>query len=562
MQEKPVDSVNGRVKWQQLAQMANRSGICSEMAVPEWPRNVLLNVGEFLYKIILNDVKIPHVSKPDASERQIPAFYLLFRKQTNHFLTEEIKPHPYLYRLYKDSHPETLTFETILLPTCSPPRPWVDIDTGGYLFSKVSFIRDPYMTPTILLRNTPTRQLYPALDCLNQLGSIPWRINVPILDILIQIFREGGSEKLDVPQPPSALPSLSELITSLNDMNKSKVAKLALQFRRRKNEMYSLWCDCLYKLSLANHFRDQVFWLPHNLDFRGRAYPVPPHLTHLAADLGRSILMFAKGKPLGPKGLDWLKIHTINLTGMKKREPIDARLKFANEILDLIVDSARNPLTGEMWWTKSDEPWQTLAACKEIDNALQSPDAEKYVCRLPIHQDGSCNGLQHYAALGRDQIGAESVNLYPSDTPQDVYSVVATMVDEYRKKDAEAGDEVAKALEGYVTRKVIKQTVMTTVYGVTKFGGRLQIARQLSDLKEFNQDYTWNGSFYLVEKTFQSLRTMFTSAKEIQDWFTDCARVISTRCNQYVQWVTPLGLPVLQPYYKRVKSSSQNKLIR
>lgn len=81
-----------------------------------------------------------------------------------------------------------------------------------------------------------------------------------------------------------------------------------------------------------------------------------------------------------------------------------------------------------MWWTKSDEPWQTLAACKEIDNALQSPNVEEYVCSFPIHQDGSCNGLQHYAALGRDQVGAESVNLYPSSTPQDVYSVVANMV--------------------------------------------------------------------------------------------------------------------------------------
>ncbi|XP_072762976.1 DNA-directed RNA polymerase, mitochondrial [Anoplolepis gracilipes] len=562
MREKSVDNVNGRVKWQQLVQNANRSGICSEMIVPEWPRNILLSIGEFLYKIILNDVKISHVPKPDAPERQIPAFYLLFRKQNNNFLTEEIKPHPYLHRLYKDSHPETLTFKTILLPTCSPPRPWVDIDTGGYLFSKASFIRDLYLTPTLLLKNTPTKQLYPALDCLNQLGSIPWKINVPMLDILIQIFQEGGSEKLDVPQSPSTLPSLSEIINSSSDMDKSKITKLALQLRRKKNEIYSLWCDCLYKLSLANHFRDRVFWLPHNLDFRGRAYPVPPHLTHLASDLSRSILIFAQGKPLGPKGLDWLKIHMINLTGMKKREPISERLKFANEILDLIIDSARNPLTGEMWWTKSDEPWQTLAACKEIDNALQSPNVEEYICRLPIHQDGSCNGLQHYAALGRDQIGAESVNLYSSDTPQDVYSVVANMVDEYRKIDAEAGNEVAKALEGFVTRKVIKQTVMTTVYGVTKFGGRLQIARQLSDLKEFNQDYTWSGSLYLVEKTFQSLRTMFTSAKEIQDWFTDCARVISTRYNQYVQWVTPLGLPVLQPYFKRVKSLNQNKLVR
>lgn len=46
----------------------------------------------------------------------------------------------------------------------------------------------------------------------------------------------------------------------------------------------------------------------------------------------------------------------------------------------------------------------------------------------PCGQDGSCNGLQHYAALGRDSAGAASVNLMPSDLPQDVYREVATQV--------------------------------------------------------------------------------------------------------------------------------------
>ncbi|XP_071557732.1 DNA-directed RNA polymerase, mitochondrial [Temnothorax nylanderi] len=555
MQEDPVErSSNGRIKWQQLVQEAKKSGICCEMTVPEWSHNTMINVGKFLYNIIVNDVKIPHVSKPGAPERQIPAFYLLFRLHSNKFLMEEIKPHPYLHRFYKDSHPEILSFDTISLPTCSLPRPWVDVNTGGYLLSKVPFVRDPYMKPSRLLRSTSTKQLYPAFDCLNQLGSIPWRINVPVLDILIQIFREGGSKKLNVPQPSTVVPPSSEVIANETEKNAREIAKLLLQLKRTRNEMHALWCDCLYKLSIADHFRDKVFWMPHNLDFRGRAYPVPPHLTHLSSDLGRSILMFAQGKPLGPKGLDWLKIHAINMTGLKKREPMHKRLEFANEILDLIVDSARKPLTGEMWWTKADEPWQTLAACKEIDNALQSPNVEEYVCRLPVHQDGSCNGLQHYAALGRDEIGAKSVNLYPSDRPQDVYSVVAGMVDEYRKIDADAGNEIAKALEGYVSRKVMKQTVMTTVYGVTKFGARLQIARQLSDLKDFDQKYVWSGSMYLVEKTFMSLQSMFESAKEIQNWFTDCARVVTIRCNQYMQWVTPLGLPVIQPYSKHNKA--------
>lgn len=132
-----------------------------------------------------------------------------------------------------------------------------------------------------------------------------------------------------------------------------------------------------------------------------------------------------------------------------------------------------------MWWAESEEPWQTLACCKEIANAIRSPDPTKYKTKFPVHQDGSCNGLQHYAALGRDAAGAKSVNLTPSEYPQDVYSVVSALVEQERKKDAEAGVKIAEVLEGFVKRKVIKQTVMTTVYGVTRFGARLQIAKQL-----------------------------------------------------------------------------------
>jgi len=92
-------------------------------------------------------------------------------------------------------------------------------------------------------------------------------------------------------------------------------------------------------------------------------------------------LVFAKGKPLGKKGLDWLKIHCINLTGLKKKESMEARLVYANEMLAEILDSADQPLAGRKWWQQSDEPWQTLAVCKEIANALRSPDPEQYISR-------------------------------------------------------------------------------------------------------------------------------------------------------------------------------------
>ena len=34
-------------------------------------------------------------------------------------------------------------------------------------------------------------------------------------------------------------------------------------------------------------FRHDVMYFPHNLDFRGRVYPIPPHLNHMGADLSR-----------------------------------------------------------------------------------------------------------------------------------------------------------------------------------------------------------------------------------------------------------------------------------
>lgn len=286
---------------------------------------------------------------------------------------------------------------------------------------------------------------------------------------------------------------------------------------------------------------------------------MPPHLNHLGSDLARSLLIFHKKKPLGVDGFAWLKLHCINLTGLKKRDSVRERLLYAEQIMDDILDSADNPLTGRMWWTRSDEPWQTLSACQEIAKVHRCGNPENYMSSFPIHQDGSCNGLQHYAALGRDAAGAFSVNLTPSDVPQDVYSAVAVLVEEMRQKEAQAGSKIAQVLEGFIRRKVIKQTVMTTVYGVTRYGARLQIAKQLKDIDDFPQEYVWQASTYLTMKTFESLREMFTSTKEIQDWFTECARHISTTKGDNVEWCTPLGLPVVQPYSRYEKKIQASK---
>ena len=80
------------------------------------------------------------------------------------------------------------------------------------------------------------------------------------------------------------------------------------------------------------------------MDFRGRTYAIPPHFNHLCGDTARAIIKFAKEKPLGPDGLDWLKIHLINLTGLKKKCSNAERLEYANVLMPKILDSADKPL--------------------------------------------------------------------------------------------------------------------------------------------------------------------------------------------------------------------------
>lgn len=77
-----------------------------------------------------------------------------------------------------------------------------------------------------------------------------------VLDIALEVFQNGGDEKLDVPQPPSSLPALPTTPSfdkSLTSKERYQLFRQKLIHRRRKAEMYSLWCDALYRLSLANH---------------------------------------------------------------------------------------------------------------------------------------------------------------------------------------------------------------------------------------------------------------------------------------------------------------------
>lgn len=243
-----------------------------------------------------------------------------------------------------------LTFQSHVMPMLCPPVPWTSPRFGTYLLTDTKLMRSAHGAGQhqLLLEKCGEPDLHAVLDSLNCLGNCAWRINQRLLDVIISIFNDKGCEKLDVPPPLSEAPKVPrfnpldpDTTPAENALHKLEVSKA----RKKMAEMHSLRMDALYKLSIANAVRDQVFWFPHNMDFRGRTYPCPPYFNHLGNDVTRAIMLFAEGKPLGPKGLGWLKIHLVNLTGLKKRSSLAGRLEYAESIMDDILDSADRPLT-------------------------------------------------------------------------------------------------------------------------------------------------------------------------------------------------------------------------
>lgn len=377
---------------------------------------------------------------------------------------------------------------------------------------------------------------------LDVLGRVPWRINDPILRIAIELWNQG----VNVSELSSAttLESVNYPFMKREDFEKieeyREYCRQAVGSRNEQSRQHSMTCDTNYKLEIARTFAGIPFYLPHSVDFRGRAYPIPPHLSHIGSDLSRGLLEFAEGRELGPDGLFWLKVQFSNMCGNDKCS-LEDRAAFADRHMEDIRASAKDPLALKSFWRSADEPWQCLATCKEINAALECADPTKYVSHLPVQQDGSCNGSQHYAALGGDVEGAQQVNLSPSPVPQDIYGTVAKIVSREIDRDVEKfsklavveGDglveRVAVALKGKITRKIVKQPVMTNIYGVTLYGAKKQIEARLKEyalIPAGDEQMMRKAREYLTTKVFAALDELFVKARQIQDWLEYCATEI------------------------------------
>src|SRR5437867_10975057 len=211
-------------------------------------------------------------------------------------------------------------------------------------------------------------------------------------------------------------------------------------------------------------FDEPQFYFPYQLDHRGRAYPVPQLVNPQADDIGRSLLEFAEGKPLGERGAYWLAIHIANCYWKKNKVSFDERLAWVHQHEQEIMAFADDPLCFPRFWDEADKPWTFLAACKEWKRYRE--EGPNFRSHLPVSMDGTANVYQHLTAMGSDPIGGRASNLVPADEPEDIYQEVADHVSRRVTRDAEnAGEndrDPARQLLGKIDRSVVKHATMTT----------------------------------------------------------------------------------------------------
>ncbi len=305
--------------------------------------------------------------------------------------TVSVKDKKALFDLWEELNTEE---EIDLFPMNTPPEPWTgSLHPLGYSIIKKS---SPEITSKI---NKEEHQM--LFDVLNKLGSTPWIVNKPVLDV-IEHYMEAAEE---------------------GNPLKYKQEK---DFEKKE----SLYIELSSIQRLAKKNIDKVFYHLHNFDFRGRIYCNTAFFHHQSSDNAKALLLFANGNPIGEEGFYWMLVHGANTWGNDKCS-LDDRVEFCLQNYDLFLSYAADPINNT-GWMKADKPFSFLAFCNELKLLQHWADSgqpqEEFVSHLPLFIDGSNNGSQHLTAMSRDEELAPYVNLVPSEVPGDLYALVAEKV--------------------------------------------------------------------------------------------------------------------------------------
>jgi DNA-directed RNA polymerase, mitochondrial len=429
-------------------------------------------------------------------------------------------------------------FNPIYLPMIVAPRPWLSYSEGGYLSTPMTFFkRQMGKNAQRRLGKADLSEVYAAV---NAVQNTPFRINPAVYRLQRDAWAAG-------------LPFFD-----LKKEAQRKGLEKMMAFRFAQAERLS---------------QEGTFYFPWQVDHRGRAYPVPALMNPQSDHIGRALIEFADGKPIGQnRGVYWLAIHLANCYWKGKKVSFKKRRAWVQKNEQEILDFAANPLLEaapcragasrrvHRFWTEADLPWLFLAACLEWKRYKE--EGSGMISHLPISMDGSCNGYQHLSAMGLDPIGGRATNLIPFEDPEDIYQWVADLVCRRMEIDARGkgpNAEAARQLLSIMDRELAKNATMTTPYGVTLH--TIQEALSEKDAIKALKDPD-RCARYLGKLLVECIPEVAVEAGRIMEWLRDVAGLIAKE-NRGMSWITPAGFLVLHENRipKKIRLATADRMI-
>ena len=549
---------SGKNKSRQVNKFAKKS-----MEDHQWDRRMCSHLGLCLIWKLVGVSMLKRVEKVPGEENKIVMERALvckrrFRdgKGTNMLVLSD-----YAMNTLEEAQFLRRTLRPRFQPMVAPPLPWGrdkngDIEEGGHYRLRTPFVVKPTNSLRARLAKTDLTKVFEGL---NAISKTPWKIDTKIKEIVSQLMDQGGNTAGLPRLNPIKIPDRPKT-PKLEDPENHKIwARAARDAYERNEQDGSARSDLIMALGIADRMsKYDAIWFPHQYDFRGRAYPVPLHLNHMSSDSRRAMLLFAEAKP----GYDekYLKIHAANCWGNGVDKYDHAlRVGWANANTFSIEKFASDPFKHD-GWMQADDPFQFLQSCMGLCDI-------KIGSRIPIKLDGSANGLQHLSAMGLDSTGGESVNLTKSDAPKDIYTDVAIVVREMIEDLASKGDPIAQQLMPFVVtcglnkaRKVVKQPVMTSVYGCTRTGARDQMQPRLVE-NGMPKAEAAKAAHWLAGIVMQAIGVQCRAGSGIMKWLREATKqILNDDPHRVIEWISPMGFPVVQPYWSLKKITIKTHL--
>lgn len=423
-----------------------------------------------------------------------------------------------------------------------PPLPWDAETNGGGGFHTPEMQR---LSAYAVQGKGPTAVSPNVVRTLNNLQRVEWRINKPVLDAVRKLAIRQDIGKQIIGADPGPKPEYADEFTPEQKKTWKNQARIWYTEKKRRAVLYRKSLRTFNEAGSLTGYAG--LWFSYFADSRGRVYSRSGDVSPQGTDLGKGLLSLRVGKPLGPTGEYWFRIHGANKFGLDKL-PLAERAQWSYDNDAAILATAADPLSNREW-AVADSPVQYLAWAMEYAEFRADPSG--FVSRLPMSQDGTCNGLQNFSALMCDHIGGRATNLLPGDAPRDIYDDVAKRVTELLQAMPSSPFRDGWLKHG-INRKITKRTTMTLPYGVTRYASSMFINDDYLEAMqpvEFEKAAYGDAANFLSHVLWAALDDVVIKSREVMEWLKGWARHAAS-VGAPVSWATPSGLRVVSEYEK------------